>query len=154
VLLMLGLANTAARMPAGWLVDRTGWCAPYAVGGVLVAAAVTALLPHARGEAALLALSAVFGAASGLAFVAVSVGLAGASTAATRGLVMGGYSTSLYLGFALGSFALGPVITHYGYSVGFAAGAGAGVIGTLAAAILWVAGRVRAPQRVSPRETH
>jgi MFS family permease len=154
VLLMLGLANTAARMPAGWLVDRTGWCAPYAVGGVLVAAAVTALLPHARGEAALLALSAVFGAASGLAFVAVSVGLAGASTAATRGLVMGFYSTSLYLGFALGSFALGPVITHYGYSVGFAAGAGAGVIGTLAAAILWVAGRVRAPQRVSPRETH
>ena len=154
VLLVLGLANTAARIPAGWLVDRTGWCAPYAIGGVLVAAAVTALLPHARSEAALLALSAVFGAASGLAFVAVSVGLASASTAATRGLVMGGYSTSLYLGFALGSFALGPVITHYGYSVGFAAGAVAGVIGTLAAAILWVAGRVRAPQRVSPRETH
>ena len=153
VLLVLGLANTAARIPAGWLVDRTGWCSPYAIGGVLVAAAVTALLPHARGQAALLALSAVFGAASGLAFVAVSVGLAGASTPATRGLVMGGYSTSLYFGFALGSFALGPVITRYGYPVGFAAGAVAGVIGTFAAAILWVAGKVRAPQRVSPRET-
>ena len=153
VLLVLGLANTAARMPAGWLVDRTGRCSPYAIGGVLVAAAVTALLPHARGQAALLALSAVFGAASGLAFVAVSVGLAGASTPATRGLVMGGYSTSLYLGFALGSFALGPVITRYGYPVGFAVGAVAGVMGTCAAAILWVAGRVRAPQQVSPRET-
>jgi DHA1 family multidrug resistance protein-like MFS transporter len=153
VLLVLGLANTAARIPAGWLVDRTGWCSPYAIGGVLVAAVVTALLPHARGQAAILALSAVFGAASGVAFVAVSVGLAGASTPATRGLVMGGYSTSLYLGFALGSFALGPVITHHGYPVGFAAGAVAGVIGTFAAAILWVAARVRAPQRVSPRGT-
>ena len=108
VLLVLGLANTAARIPAGWLVDRTGRCPLYAIGGVLVAAAVAALLPHARGQAAILALSAVFGAASGVAFVAVSVGLAGASTPATRGLVMGGYSTSLYLGFALGSFALGP----------------------------------------------
>ncbi len=66
---------------------------------------------------------------------------------------MGGYSTSLYLGFALGSFALGPVITHYGYPMGFAAGAVAEVIGTFAAAILWVAARVRAPQRVSPRGT-
>jgi MFS family permease len=153
VLLVLGLANTAARIPAGWLVDRTGRCPLYATGGVLVAAVVTALLPHARGHAALLALSAVFGAASGLAFVAVSVGLAGASTPATRGLVMGGYSTSLYLGFALGSFALGPVITHYGYPIGFAAGAVAGAIGTLAAAILWGAARVRAHQPGSPRGT-
>jgi predicted MFS family arabinose efflux permease len=66
---------------------------------------------------------------------------------------MGGYSTSLYLGFALGSFALGPVITHYGYPIGFAAGAVAGAIGTLAAAILWGAARVRAHQRGSPRGT-
>jgi MFS family permease len=153
VLLVLGLANTAARIPAGWLVDRTGRCSLYAIGGVLVAAVVTALLPHARGQAAILALSAVFGAASGVAFVAVSVGLAGASTPPTRGLVVGGYSTSLYLGFALGSFALGPMITHYGYPVGFAAGAVAGGIGTFAAAILWVAARVRGPQQVSPRGT-
>jgi predicted MFS family arabinose efflux permease len=40
----------------------------------------------------------------------------------TRGLVMGGYSTSMYLGLALGSFALGPVITGHGYPVGFAVG--------------------------------
>ena len=29
---------------------------------------------------------------------------------------MGGYSTSLYLGLAVGSFALGPVMTHNGMS--------------------------------------
>jgi predicted MFS family arabinose efflux permease len=53
---------------------------------------------------------------------------------------MGGYSTSLYLGFALGSFGLGPIITQHGYTVGFAAGGAAGVIGTLAAAALWATG--------------
>jgi hypothetical protein len=50
---------------------------------------------------------------------------------------MGGYSTSLYLGFALGSFGLGPVITQHGYVTGFAVGGAAGVIGTLIAAALW-----------------
>ena len=30
---------------------------------------------------------------------------------ASRGVVMGGYSTALYPGLALGSLALGPVIT-------------------------------------------
>ena len=53
---------------------------------------------------------------------------------------MGGYSTSLYLGFALGSFGLGPIITQYGYAVGFATGGAAGVIGTFVAAALWAVG--------------
>jgi predicted MFS family arabinose efflux permease len=53
---------------------------------------------------------------------------------------MGGYSTSLYLGLALGSFALGPVITHAGYGVGFAVAGGAGVVGILVALWLWSAG--------------
>jgi predicted MFS family arabinose efflux permease len=56
---------------------------------------------------------------------------------AARGLVMGGYSTALYFRLGLGSFALGPVITRHGYSVGFAVGGAAGVIGALAAAVLW-----------------
>jgi predicted MFS family arabinose efflux permease len=139
VFLVLGLANTLARFPAGWLVDRTGRCAPYAIGGILVACVTTALLPHAAGRAALLALVAVFGMVSGVAFVAISAALAAASTPVTRGLVMGGYSTSLYLGLALGSFALGPVITHQGYVSGFTAGAAAGAVGTLLASGLWLA---------------
>jgi len=50
---------------------------------------------------------------------------------------MGGYSTALYLGLAIGSFALGPVITHRGYAAGFAAGGIAGAVGTLVAALLF-----------------
>jgi MFS family permease len=137
VFLVLGLANTVARFPAGWLVDRTGRCSAYAIAGVLLASVATALVPHVSGQATLLALIALFGAVSGIAFVAISVGLAASTTPATRGLVMGGYSTALYLGLALGSFGLGPVITHQGYTVGFAVGGTAGVIGSLIAAPLW-----------------
>jgi len=140
VFLVLGLANTLARFPAGWLVDRTGHCSPYAIGGVLVASVATALLPHAGGQATLFALVAVFGAVSGIAGVAIGVALAASTTPAARGLVMGGYSTSLYLGLALGSFALGPVITHQGYIAGFAAGGAAGAVGALVAAVLWATG--------------
>ncbi len=135
--LVLGLANTLARFPAAWLIDRSGRRAPCAFGGVLVAALATALLPHVGDGPSLLALVAVFGAVSGTGFVAVSVALASATTPATRGLVMGGYSTTLYLGLALGSFALGPVIAQHGYATGFAAGGAAGAAGTLVAAVLW-----------------
>ena len=137
VFLVLGLANTAARFPAGWLVDRTGRPALYAVGGVLLACGATALLPHAHGSRMLLALAALFGAASGVAFVAISAGLAVAAPPAARGLVMGGYSTALYLGFGIGSIALGPVIGRHGHAVAFALGGALGAIGTLVAALLW-----------------
>jgi len=140
VFLVLGLANTLARFPAGWLVDRFGRCALFAISGVLAASGATVLFPHAEGTVPLLALAAGFGGVSGLAFVAVSVGLA-ATTPAARGLVMGGYSTALYLGLALGSMALGPVITRQGYEVGFATGGAMGGVGALVAALLWARGR-------------
>lgn len=139
VFLAVGLANTLVRAPAGWLVDRTARSTPYAVTGVVIAAAALALVPHADSFAALVTLATVFGAVSGIAFVAISVALAASTTPATRGAVMGGYSTSLYLGLALGSLALGPVITHAGYVVGFGVGGGAGVISTLIAVWLWSA---------------
>jgi predicted MFS family arabinose efflux permease len=114
VFLILGLANTLARFPAGWLMDRTGSGIPYAVAGVVVASIATLLIPHIYSPWILLSVVAVFGAVSGAAGVAMGVGLAGAAAPAARGVVMGGYSTSLYLGLALGSFALGPAIASWG----------------------------------------
>jgi len=137
VFLVLGIANTAARVPAGWLMDRTQRSAPYAVGGVLAGSVATALLPHVSESVPLLALVAVFGVVSGTAGVAIGVALAAATPPAARGLVMGGYSTALYLGLALGSFALGPVITRYGYATGFGVGAGVGAVGAAIATALW-----------------
>ncbi len=140
---VLGLANTFARFPAGWLMDRTGRSVPYAIGGVLAASVATAVLPQVDQHGSLLTLLAIFGAVSGTAGVAIGVALAGSTTPATRGLVMGGYSTALYLGLAIGSFALGPVITRYGYAVGFAAGGAAGAMGAVVAAGFWARGDAR-----------
>jgi MFS family permease len=136
VFLVLGLANTVARLPAGWMMDRSGRYRLYAVGGIAIAAAATVLIPHVDARGLLLALVALFGAVSGVAFVAIGVELTAAGPPAARGFVMGGYSTALYLGLALGSLALGPVITRGGYSVGFAIGGVIGGLGVLLAAIL------------------
>jgi len=135
--LVLGLANTGARFPAGWLVDRTGRAPLHAVAGVLVGSVATALLPHVHDHVTALGLIALFGGAAGIVGVATGVALAGATTPSTRGLVMGGYSTSLYLGLALGSFALGPVITAAGHEAGFGLAGALGCLGALAAAALW-----------------
>ena len=137
VFLVLGIANTGARLPAGWLIDRTQSSAPYAVGGVLAGCVATALLPHVTAWGPLLALVAVYGVVSGTAGVAIGVALADATAPSARGLVMGGYSTALYLGLAVGSFALGPVITSYGYPTGFVVGAAVGGVGALIALVLW-----------------
>ena len=130
-------------------IDRTVRCAPYAIGGLLVASLATALLPHLDGQGPVLLLSAV----SGIAFVAISAAPAAFTTPATRGLVMGGYSTCLYLGLALGSLALGPVITLRGHVTGFLVGGGAGMFGTLLAAILW-ANANRAGARLGAARTN
>lgn len=66
--------------------------------------------------------------------------LAGSAPPAGRGIVMGGYSPTLYLRLALGTFALRPVITHRGYPAGFSAGGAAGMLGALIAALLWARG--------------
>lgn len=137
VFLVLGLSNTAARFPPGWLVDRTGRCPAYAVGGALIASVLAALLPHVGDGLAMLVVVALFGAVSGAGFVAVATALAASATPAARGLVMGGYSTSLYLGLAVGSFTLGPVIAWHGWVVGFAAGGVLGALGAVVAACLW-----------------
>jgi MFS family permease len=157
VFLVLGLANTVARFPAGWAIDRSGRFTPYAVGGILVASGVTAILHKVESLPALLAAAALFGGVSGIAFVAISTALATSAPPTARGVVMGGYSTSLYLGLGLGSFALGPVITQHGYNAGFVAGAGAGVLGTALAAVLWATTvrrqypHVTASREVTPR---
>jgi predicted MFS family arabinose efflux permease len=137
VFLVLGAGNTVARFPTGWLVDRTGRPTVYAVGGVALACGSTALFPRADNGAMLLFVAALFGVASGVAFVAISTGLAVAVPPSARGLVMGGYSTALYLGFGAGSIALGPVIAHRGHARGFTLGGGLGILGVLLAMLLW-----------------
>jgi len=133
IFLALGLANTAARVPAGWLIDRSKRATPYAFGGIAISCALTVAVPHIPDFGGLLLLALAFGAVSGGGFVAVSVGLTLAAPPAARGIVMGGYSTALYLGLGLGSLVTGPIVTHAGHAMGFATGGALGAMGTLVA---------------------
>ena len=143
VFLVLGVANTLARFPAGWVVDRTPRHHIYATAGIVLASVGTVLFPHAHGVPALLGLAAIFGAVSGFAFVSIGVALATATAPSLRGAVMGGYSTSLYIGLALGSFAVGPVVDLYGYPATFAVGGVVGLLGIMGATLLWARSQQR-----------
>ncbi len=129
--------NTVARVPAGWVLDRTGARRPYIVGGLLAAGLLTLLLPHLSGALDYVLLAAAQGIVLALAFVAVGAALSEATTPATRGLAMGGYSTAIYVGIGLASIGLGPVIGRWGYTAGFTLAGGAGALGTLLALALW-----------------
>lgn len=138
--LVLGVqsfVNTAARVPAGWLLDRTGGRRPYVLGGLMAAAAGTAILPRLREPTEFVLLGAAMGVALAFAFVAVGAALSEATTPATRGLAMGGYSTAIYLGVGLASIGLGPVMGRWGYEAGFTLAGAAGVLGTLVTAVVW-----------------
>jgi DHA1 family multidrug resistance protein-like MFS transporter len=118
------LVNTATRLPAGWVLDHSRLRQPYVLGGILVIAVLTATLPLAHRLEDFLLIAAVLGAAHGVTFVAVGTVLTEATTPATRGAAMGGYSTSLYVGFATAAFGLGPVMGTWGYETGYAVAGG------------------------------
>jgi len=137
VLGVQSLVNTAARVPAGQLLDRVRARRPYAVGGCLAMALGTALLPHLNRGIHFVLLAAALGAALGVAFVAVGAALSEATTPATRGLAMGGYSTAIYGGFGLGAIALAPVMGRWGYAAGFTLAGVAGIVGALVSGAVW-----------------
>ncbi len=137
VLGVQSLVNTIARVPLGWVLDRTAARRPYILGGLVTAALATAILPHLSRRIDFVLVGAVLGVALAVAFVAIGAGLSEATTPATRGLAMGGYSTAIYVGMGLASIGLGPVIGRWGYTAGFTLAGAAGVLGTLLAVALW-----------------
>jgi MFS family permease len=137
--LVLGVqafVNTVVRLPAGWVLDRWPTRRPFAIGGVLVTGVLTAAIPLAGGLAGAILLVALLGVALAIAFVAVGAMLSEVSTPATRGVVMGGYSTSLYVGMMVAAFGLGPVMGGLGYRAGFGLAGACAIALTVAAAIL------------------
>ncbi|MBI4562004.1 MAG: hypothetical protein HY724_08155 [Candidatus Rokubacteria bacterium] len=93
--------------------------------------------PHLGRGADFVLLGAALGAVHAVAFVAIGAALSEATTPATRGLAMGGYSTAIYVGLGLASISLGPVMVRWGYGAGFTLAGVAGAFGTCLAAIAW-----------------
>jgi predicted MFS family arabinose efflux permease len=136
VLGVQALVNTATRVPAGWVLDHSRLRQPFVLGGILLAGLLTALLPLAHRLEEFLVLAGALGLALGVAFVAVGTVLTEATTPATRGAGMGGYSTSLYLGFAIAAFGLGPVMGTWGYETGYAVAGGCTAVMAVGATVL------------------
>lgn len=129
--------NTLIRVPAGWALDRTRARRGYVLGGMLVGAGLTAAFPLAHEVSGFLLLAAAHGIALGVAFVALGAALSEATTPATRGAAMGGYSTAIYAGFGAAAFALGPIVGAWGYGVGFALAGFCAAATAVGAAVLW-----------------
>jgi len=115
------VANGAARIPAGTIVDRARRRWPLVFAGVMVWAIASIVLGHLTGfwaPAILLIVATPFLAA---AYVAIGAVFGSLSAASTRGVTMGFYGTVLFLALAAGPLVFGPIVQGFGYAAGFTA---------------------------------
>lgn len=128
------VANGAARVPSGTIVDRARRRWPLVFTGVLVWGVACIVLGHLTGfwaPAILLVLATPFMAA---AYVAIAAVFGDLSAASTRGVTMGFYGTVLFLALAAGPLAFGPIVQDFGYAAGFTACAAVAIVLALAMA--------------------
>ena len=121
------IANGAARIPAGTLVDRARRRWPLVFVGVIVWSMAVIVLGHLSGfwvPAVLLVGTTPFIAAS---YVAIGAVFGNLSAASTRGVTMGFYGTVLFLSLAGGPLVFGPIVQAYGYAAGFTTCAGVAI---------------------------
>src|ERR1700716_1030838 len=121
LLALQAVVNGLSRLPGGRLVDRARHRWPLVFVGVIVWSAASVVLGHLTGflwPAVVLGVATPF---VGTAFVSSGVVFADLSAASTRGVTMGMYGTTLFLGLSLGPLIFGPLVQTYGYAVGFTA---------------------------------
>jgi MFS family permease len=126
------LFNAFARIPAGYISDRIGKRYPFIVGGMIAFAFSIFSIILFDSIYPLLLLVALAGLAMGITTMALSTTLAESSKRENRGIAMGGFSTSLYGGFAVSAAVVGRIIADYSFAVGFGF---AGLICTIGALI-------------------
>jgi len=122
------VTNVVGRIPIGNLADRVDRRWLVSAGLVCLAVALCALgqvsaLPQ------MLACSVVIGVGMALTFTAIGALIAELVPPLQRGLSMGMYNSSIYLGMMCGSTVMGMLLSRIGYSYGFAA---AGVVALVA----------------------
>lgn len=135
--------NGASRLVAGRLTDRLRRQWPLVVAGTAFTSLAVIVLPRVTGfgpAVVVLGLSVPF---TALAFIALSVSYANLSTDKNRGLVMGFYSSALFVGLGLGPAAYGPAMQS-SYVEGFTL---CGLVGLAMAALVpavrWAPRRAR-----------
>jgi len=114
------VTNVVGRVPIGNLADRVDRRWLVSAGLVCLAVALFALgqvsaLPQ------MLACSVVIGVGMALTFTAIGALIAELVPPLQRGLSMGMYNSSIYLGMMCGSTVMGMLLNRIGYAYGFAA---------------------------------
>lgn len=145
LLALQAISNGLARIPGGRLVDRAPQKGRIVAAGILVYAVVVFLLPHTAGfwaPAVLLVGGVPFLAT---AFVAITVAFSQLSPPDRRGVAMGVYGTTLFVGLAVGPLAFGPVMSSSGYAAGF----GLCAVSAVALSLVMLGARV-ADRRLRP----
>jgi len=132
VLAVYSASNAAIRIPIGPLANNRRLRGVLIPGSLLVFALVLSLITRPGNPWLLAAWLAGGAVAVGTAFVCLLTELSDAVTAQLRGMAMGGYSTVLYLGFAMGPTITGAVAQSWGYAWGFSTVALLGVGGAVA----------------------
>lgn len=124
-----GLSNVVCRIPTGIVADKVDRRKIVAA-GLLIFAAGLSCVGLFGSVAGLAACAVLMGIGLALTFTALGALVAESVPPAQRGLAMGMFNSSIYLGLMTGSTTLGLLIHLIGYPAGFAA-AGAAALVTL-----------------------
>ncbi|MDF1553224.1 MAG: MFS transporter [Deferrisomatales bacterium] len=137
-----GLFNAVSRRPLGAWSDRRADRRPWVVLGMVGFATAMMALGFAGRSLWFQVVSVGLGVSMGLAFTSVGALTAEVVPPGARGIAMGGYNTSIFLGMMLNSATMGPVVDRAGFRAGFALAAG--VIVGCAGLFWWLTPRLPA----------
>jgi MFS family permease len=116
--------NALSRLPFGRLSDRVRSRAKLAALGFASFAFFLAVFGFCRSLTQFLLISVALGVTMGLSFTPLGALIAEVAPPEARGLAMGGYNTSIYLGMMLSSAFMGGAINAVGYEISFLLSAG------------------------------
>lgn len=135
------LINALSRIPLGRISDRTDKTT-LSLWGFLGLSLVLLGFVFCQQFLPFLLLAMLSGAVQGVGFTPLGALISEVVPPEARGLAMGGYNTAIYLGMMLGSAAMGPFISTWGFEAGFVAAA---VINLGGVAGLYFLGRRQRP---------
>lgn len=124
------LCNALSRIPFGRLSDRVSRRSHLVVIGLIGFSISLAGLGTAHGIHTFLLLAAAVGISMGIAFTAVGALISEVVPPDSRGLAMGGYNSTIYIGMMLSSLGMGAVIGKIGFPSAFLTIAGLNLAAT------------------------
>jgi len=119
VFLAQSVTNAVSRIPCGTFSDRVGQRKYQALAGIVLVTVSIAGFGPARTYFHFLMAGVGLGVSMAIAFTSIGALIAETAEPRFRGLAMGGYNTSIYLGLMAGSIAMGPLADAIGFSRGF-----------------------------------